>query len=107
MLYFHQVGVAHPTLISSGQSITELRELVSIGSRTNEIACPRAADRPCKIGFGFIEGHRDFSNWEGRGLSPLMSLQCVTSRNPHERRVRCHGGFSEPVAVAANFIADL
>src|SRR5207248_11757051 len=91
MLYFHQVGVAHHTLISLGQSITERSELVSIGSRTNKIACPRAADSPCKIGFGFIEGHWDFSNWEGRGLRPLVSLQCITSRNPCERRVCCHG----------------
>src|SRR5882724_10874565 len=46
MLYFHQVGVALPTLISLRQSITKFRELISIGPRTGEIACARAADRP-------------------------------------------------------------
>src|SRR5438046_8916482 len=86
MLYFHQVGVALPTLISLRQSITKLRELVSIGPRTSEITCARAADRPREIGFGFIQGHWNLSNRERRGLRPLMPLQCVTSRNPHERR---------------------
>src|SRR5437588_9392794 len=107
MLHFHQVGVALPTLISLRQSITKLRELVSIGPRTGEIACARAADRPGEIGFGFIQGHWNISNRERRGLRPLMPLQCVTSRNPHERRVRCPGGFSEPVGVAANFFANV
>jgi len=43
MLYFHQVGVGPPTLdFLGGQSITKLRELVSIGPRTGEIALLRA-----------------------------------------------------------------
>src|SRR5216683_4548567 len=107
MLYFHQVGVALKTLISLRQLITKLRELVSIGPRTGEIARARATDRPREIGFGFIQGHWNFSNRERRGLGPLMPLQCVTSRNPHERRVRCPGAFSEPVGVAANVIANV
>src|SRR5207302_10723356 len=78
MLYFHQVGVALPTLISLRQSITKLRELVSIGPRTGEIACARAAARPREIGFGFIQGHWDFTNGERRCFGPLMPLQCVT-----------------------------
>src|SRR3981081_3905118 len=101
MLYFHQVGVALPTLISLRQSITKLRELVSIGPRTGEIGCARAHDRPREIGFGFIQGHWDFSNRERRGLRPLMPLQCVTSRNPHKRLVRCPAGFSARAGLAA------
>src|SRR6266480_6187187 len=42
MLYFHQVGVALPTLISLRQSITKLRELVSIGPRRRDRLCARS-----------------------------------------------------------------
>ena len=106
MLYFYQVGVAHKSLVSMRQSIPKLGKLVRIGSRANQIACPRATDRLRKVGFGFKKGHRVFSHGERRCFRPLMSLQCVTSRNPQERRVRRHRAFSESVAVAANFIAN-
>jgi len=91
MLYFHQVGVCPPNLDFLAAIDHEApARLVSIGtSHRRDRLVRAAADRPREIGFGFIQGHWDFSNGERRAASTtdaaLMRNEQESPRAPSTR----------------------